>query len=70
MKTSVEAPKDHAVKVGAMLEEVAKHCRSDIAKVKEPKFQAVLETVAEGVLGLRKALQHYEKGAEEAMLER
>lgn len=62
-------PKHHAAKVAHLLEEVADHCRSDIEKLHEPKIQAVLETVAEGALGLRNALKHYETGAEAAMKE-
>jgi hypothetical protein len=68
MPTLIENdPKHHAAKVAQLLEDVARHCRSDIGKLKEPKIRAVLETVAEGALGLRNALKHYETGAEKAM---
>jgi hypothetical protein len=46
------------------------HLREDIGKVKEPKAQALFETAAEVLTGLRTAFEHYERGSEEAMRER
>ncbi len=47
-------------KIAALLEDVARQCRSDRDKLEKSKVEAVLDTVAEGVLGLRTALKHYE----------
>ena len=60
-------PRHHAANVGHMLEEVITHLREDISKVKEPKAQALFETGAEVLTGLRTAFQHYEKRSEPAM---
>ena len=60
-------PKVHARNVGAMLDEVTTHLRGDLRLVVEPKAQALFETAAEVLIGLRKAFAHYETGAEKAM---
>ena len=51
-------------KVKEMLDEVAQRARQDIAKVSDPRAQALLETTAEVVLGLRKAYDDFEEGTE------
>ena len=43
--------------------------REDTGKFDEPKAQALFETSAEVLQGLRKAFDHYESGAEPAMRE-
>jgi hypothetical protein len=63
-------PRHHTAKVGGRLEELIAHLREDIGKVKEPKAQALFETAAEVLTGLRTAFEHYERGSEEAMRER
>ncbi len=40
--------------------------RQDIGKVEEPKAQALFETTAEVLLGLKKAYKDYSDGNEEA----
>jgi hypothetical protein len=60
-------PKVHARNIQQMLSDVIEHLRSDLDLVKEPKAQALFETSAEVLIGLRTAYEHYEKGAEEAM---
>jgi hypothetical protein len=60
-------PLDHASNIKRMLSEVIEHARSDIEKVNEPKFQVLLETTAEVLIGLRTAYEHYETKQEPAM---
>jgi hypothetical protein len=45
------------------------HLREDIGKVQEQKAQALFETAAEVLGGLRTAFDHYEHKAEPAMVE-
>ena len=54
----------HTSKLRGMLDDVAQHARQDIGKVADPKAQALLETTAEVVLGLRKAYDDFEQKAE------
>ena len=49
-----------------MLHEVMDHAREDVEKVKEPRFQALLETTAEVLGGLETAFRHYSEGKERA----
>jgi hypothetical protein len=61
-------PKVHAHHVQGMLTEVADHLRQDLGRMEEePKAQALFETGAEVLLGLRTAFEHYATGAEKAM---
>ena len=50
-----------------MIDELVQHPREDIRKFDEPKAQAMFETSAEVLLGLKKAFEDYEEGGEEAM---
>jgi hypothetical protein len=50
-----------------MLTEVINHVREDAQKVNEPKAQALFETTAEVLIGLKTAYEHYETKAESAM---
>jgi hypothetical protein len=59
-------PRHHTEKVKEMLAGVAEHARGDVAKVNDPKAQALFETTAEVLLGLKKAYDHYEQGTEAA----
>ena len=43
---------------------LAEHLRSDVTKIEDPKEQALFETSAEVLLGLRKAFEDYESGIE------
>jgi hypothetical protein len=60
-------PKAHARNVGRALDELVNHLREDIQRFREPKAQALFETGAEVLMGLRKAFEHYETSAEPAM---
>lgn len=60
-------PKIHAMNIESMLNEMVDHLRGDLKLVKEPKAQALFETGAEVLIGLRTAFQHYRQGAEPAM---
>jgi len=42
------------------------HLHRDIERVREPQFQALLETSAEVIGGLRTSLQHYSEHREPA----
>ncbi len=59
-------PLHHTAKIKQMLDDVAQHAREDVGKVKDPKAQALFETTAEVLLGLRKAYDHFEQKTEEA----
>ncbi|MCD6049907.1 MAG: hypothetical protein K0Q55_1310 [Verrucomicrobia bacterium] len=70
MKTESEQtsdPKVHARNIQKMLTEIIDHVREDVDRVSEPKAQALFETTAEVLIGLRTAYEHYETGAEKAM---
>ena len=56
----------HAQNIQRMLNDLIQHVRADVGKVEEPKFQALLETSAEVLIGLRTAYEHYEKKSEPA----
>ncbi|HTL54686.1 MAG TPA: hypothetical protein VL361_03370 [Candidatus Limnocylindrales bacterium] len=56
----------HAQNIQRMLSDLIQHVREDVGKVQEPKFQALLETSAEVLNGLRTAYEHYEKKSEPA----
>ena len=50
-----------------MLGELVQHLRDDIRQVNEPKAQALFETGAEVLQGLRTAFDHYAAGKEPGM---
>jgi hypothetical protein len=62
-------PRCHTANIQAALEELITHLREDTAKFDEPKAQALFETTAEVLGGLRTAFAHYDSGAEAAMRE-
>lgn len=65
--TAVESdPVHHAIRLKGMLDDMIAHLRSDIGKVDEPRAQALFETTAEVLIGLRTAFNHYEAGDEAA----
>ncbi|HEY8993554.1 MAG TPA: hypothetical protein VIM71_02620 [Lacunisphaera sp.] len=69
MKTKNEDsadPKAHSANIQGQLDELIQHARADIARVSEPRFQALLETTAEVLTGLKTAYQHYSEGQETA----
>jgi hypothetical protein len=59
-------PKVHSQHIQEMLDEMITHSRQDIERVKEPRFQALLETAAEVLTGLKTAFRDYSEGKEKA----
>ena len=69
MKTIDEAsaePAVHSQHLQASLTELIDHLRKDVGRVSEPRFQALMETGAEVLSGLRTAFEHYDQHAEKA----
>ena len=69
MKTTNEAtsdPLEHSRNIQRQLGEPIDHAKQDVDRVSEPRFQALLETTAEVLGGLRTAFAHYEQGSEKA----
>ncbi len=62
-------PRHHTSNVKGMLDDLIQHLRDDVRKFDDPKAQALFETSAEVLSGLRTAFDHYEKGSEAAMRE-
>ncbi|WP_049620904.1 hypothetical protein [Frateuria defendens] len=60
-------PRFHAKRIGGQLDALVTHLREDIGQVDEPKAQALFETAAEVLIGLRQAFRHYQQGSEAAM---
>ena len=59
-------PAIHSQHIQDSLGELMEHLRKDVGRVDEPRFQALLETSAEVLGGLRTAFTHYDKHAEKA----
>jgi hypothetical protein len=57
-------PRRHTTYLHEKLNELVKHSREDVAKISDPKAQALLETTAEVLTGLSRALEHYEQKSE------
>jgi hypothetical protein len=68
MTNDPEDPRDHAMHIRVMLDDVMEHCREDMAKVNEPKAQALFETTAEVLRGLKSAYEHYLTAGQEATI--
>lgn len=62
-------PAAHSRNMQQRLEEIIRHARDDAERVREPRFQALLETTAEVLTGLRTAYQHYDQKNEPAWRE-
>ncbi len=60
-------PQQHTANVKQMLNDVIRHLREDVGRIKEPRVEALSETTAEVSGGLVKAFDHYESKAEEAL---
>lgn len=60
-------PRHHTAKMKRKLSELIDHLREDVDKISEPKAQAMFETGAEVLTGLRTAFEHYEIGEEAGM---
>jgi hypothetical protein len=59
-------PKVHSQKIQKMLDELISHSRRELEHVEEPRFQALLETTAEVLTGLKTAFSDYNEGKEKA----
>lgn len=59
-------PRHHTQRLKKMLSDTAAHAREDVAKISDPKAQALFETSAEVLLGLVKAFEHFEQKSEGA----
>jgi hypothetical protein len=57
-------PRHHTQKLKQMLIDTAAHARSDVAKISDPKAQALFETTAEVLIGLAKAFSDFEENRE------
>jgi hypothetical protein len=67
MKTETSSdPQVHQENIIHRLDELIQHARQDVERVSEPRFQALLETTAEVLTGLRTAYQHYGEKSEPA----
>lgn len=66
--TSVEStnPKVHSRNIQDELSGLIEQVRADIDQVEEPRFQALLETTAEVLIGLRTAFRDYNEKPEKA----
>ncbi len=59
-------PRTHSENIQHRLTDLIDHLHTDIERVREPRFQALLETGAEVLTGLRSAFRHYDEGKETA----
>jgi hypothetical protein len=59
-------PRHHTIKIRGMLDDTANHVREDVGKIDDPRGQALMETTAEVLTGLKKAYEDYESRSEEA----
>ena len=57
----------HTANLKKMLTEVIEHARADVAKIADPKSQALFETTAEVLADLRKAFEDYEQRNDSAL---
>ncbi len=65
-KTFESDPRLHTANLRRMLTGVIDHAREDVDKISDPKAQALFETTAEVLIGLRKAFEDYERVSEAA----
>jgi hypothetical protein len=63
---SDRTPQHHTRNMKKRLSETVTHLREDIGKVDEPQLKAMFETSAEGLGGLIKAFDDYDKKNEAA----
>jgi hypothetical protein len=59
-------PAVHCEHLRQEMTDLIEHLHQDIKRVSEPQFQALLETGAEVIGGLRTSLQHYSEHREPA----
>jgi hypothetical protein len=51
-------PGHHTRTIKGMLDNVIQHLRDDVSKIDEPRAQAMFETTAEALSGLKTAFEH------------
>jgi len=61
---STTDPRAHVDNVKGELDALVDHLRRDVAKVTEPKAQALFETAADVLAGLKKAFDDYRDGVD------
>jgi hypothetical protein len=67
MQNNVKSnPRYHAENVQTELSSLINHLREDIDNVEDPKAEALFETAAEVLVGLRTAFKHFEEKSEKA----
>ncbi len=59
-------PLHHTANLKPMLTEVMEHARKDVGEISDPKAQALFETTAEVLNGIKKGLEDFEQGNERA----
>jgi len=59
-------PQHDMIKIRGLLDDVIRHAREDIARVSDPKAQALFETTAEVLGGLVRAYEHAAEKSEAA----
>lgn len=59
-------PRRHTMQIKERLDDLIRHLREDVGKVSDPKAEALFETTAEVLGGLRTAYEHFEQESEEA----
>lgn len=59
-------PRYHTQKIQNQLDALISHLRHDVKQVVEPRAQALFETSAEVLEGLKRAYVHYEEESEPA----
>ena len=65
-ESSEKDPRYHMANIRRMLTELIDHARDDSTKISDPKAQALFETTAEVLIGIRKAFEDYEQSNEPA----
>jgi len=59
-------PRHHTAKIKGLLDDLMTHLRDDVIKVGDPRAEALFETTAEVLGGLKKAYDDYERRDEPA----
>jgi len=59
-------PRNHTAKIKQMLTDVINHVRENVSKISDPNAQALFETTAQVLTGLRKSYEDFEQKNEEA----
>ncbi len=59
-------PRHHTTTIKGMLDDLITHVRGDVTNVSDPRAEALFETTAEVLGGLKKAYDDYERRDEPA----